>query len=79
MGNAGFIVDFADIPDEWFLMRLRHKHIPIFFAGEKHRPKCWQAELQHRAGGPAEYGVGDTPEDALKDAISLVLKLNLGD
>lgn len=65
-------VDLSLIPDGWFLQRMTHVHSRIIFAGEKHVPVGWLCELQHVSGGRLKIGKGDTPLEALADAISQI-------
>lgn len=73
-GNEDASVDLSIIPDDWWLYGLFHNHTPIRYRGEVHKPFdeegfAWTCQLQHRTGGKATKGEGDTARAALADAV----------
>lgn len=77
-GNEATVVDFKDIPEDWWLYGLFHNHTPIRLRGEVHVPfdesddtdgMAFTVKLQHRKGGKLSAGYGPTPAAALIDAV----------
>ncbi len=66
-------VDFNRIPDEWFLESMKHRHSDVIVTGDEHHPLCWACSLQKKPdGGLLTTAIGDTPKQALTNAITKV-------
>lgn len=83
-GDDQTTVDLSTIPEGWFLLRMKHRHTDVVYAGDKHNPvtrekhgiEPWLVELQHYDGGRMQSGTGASPVAALNDAIDLIHKWN---
>lgn len=66
------LVDLSNIPTQWFLYGLEHKHSTQLFEGDIHLPVYWYCELRHVKSSKIDWAYGETPQEAVDNVINQI-------